>query len=186
MDRIITAGRRVLEREGYDALTTNRVATEAGVSPGSLYQYFPDKAAIVESVIAQWTIDVADRVTAALADRLDDVGPGTVRRVLDALVTALEADAPLLRVVIEELPAGRNRPSLLALERRVREVATAYLAGLAPGTRDLGAASWVLVLSIEQLATRWILDQPDISRDQLLAEMEALVTAYLTVRTSER
>ncbi len=107
-----------------------------------------------------------------------------MRQVLDALVAALEADAAMLRVVFEELPASRNRASRLALERRVRELATAYLAGLFPHVRSLSTASWVLVLTVEQLATRWVLDQPDVPRAQLLDEMEALVTSYLVTRTS--
>jgi AcrR family transcriptional regulator len=41
---------RILEREGVDALTTNRIAEVAGVSVGSLYQYYPNKEAIVESL----------------------------------------------------------------------------------------------------------------------------------------
>jgi AcrR family transcriptional regulator len=41
---------RILEREGVDALTTNRIAEVAGVSIGSLYQYYPNKEAIVKSL----------------------------------------------------------------------------------------------------------------------------------------
>ncbi|HET9933795.1 MAG TPA: TetR/AcrR family transcriptional regulator [Polyangiaceae bacterium] len=46
MEAVIEAVPRVLRRHGVDAITTNRVAEAAGVSIGSLYQYFPDKQAI--------------------------------------------------------------------------------------------------------------------------------------------
>lgn len=46
-DSILEAAAQVIAREGPQGLTTNRVAERAGVSIGTLYQYFPDKAAIV-------------------------------------------------------------------------------------------------------------------------------------------
>ena len=51
VERIVSAGARVLEARGYQDASTNRIAREAGVSPGSLYQYFPDKDAIVAEII---------------------------------------------------------------------------------------------------------------------------------------
>lgn len=46
-DSIIEAAEQMLERDGADGLNTNRIAERAGVSIGTLYQYFPDKAAIL-------------------------------------------------------------------------------------------------------------------------------------------
>ena len=52
VERIIEAGRTVLLRDGYDAASTNRVASEAGISPGSLYQYCPNKDAVITAIAA--------------------------------------------------------------------------------------------------------------------------------------
>jgi len=54
VDAIVVAAERVLARGGLDALTTNRVAEVAGVSIGSVYQYFPDKDAIVAALIERY------------------------------------------------------------------------------------------------------------------------------------
>ncbi len=51
VERIIAAGQTVLLRDGYEKASTNRVAGEAGISPGSLYQYFPDKESVLAAVI---------------------------------------------------------------------------------------------------------------------------------------
>lgn len=51
VDVIVEAAARVLRKEGADALTTNRIAEVAGVSIGSLYQYFPNKEAIVVALV---------------------------------------------------------------------------------------------------------------------------------------
>lgn len=182
VERIVEAGRAVLVRDGYDAFSTNRVAAAAGVSPGSLYQYFPDKAAILDVVIDRYWTEVADRVAASLADRVGGFGPVMIRDTADALVAALQADVGLLRVVTEELPVARNRDRRAVLERRVRELATAYLSARPDGSArpDPAVAAWVIVLAVENLAVRWVLDQPDIPRDRLLDELVALVGGYLS------
>jgi AcrR family transcriptional regulator len=181
VERIVDAGREILLADGYDAFSTNRVAAAAGVSPGSLYQYFPDKTAVVDVVIDRYWDEVAERVAAALADRISETGPAMVRDTADALVSALEADRPLLRVVAEELPVASNRDRRGLLEQRVRELMAAYLAARPGASRrpDPAVAAWVLVLALENLAMRWVLDQPRISREQLLDEIVALVGGYL-------
>ncbi len=216
VDRIVEAGRAVLVRDGYDGFSTNRIAAQAGISPGSLYQYFPDKAAILAVVIERWSSEVSDRVSAALADRVGERDPAMLRRVLDALLTALEDDAALLRVVMQELPSARSHPGRLALERRVQEMTAAFLAGSAlahparaqgtpaslgletvaerpprppatPGAPGPVAVSWVLVLAVEQLAVRWVLDDdPPLTREQIVIEMERLCSAYFLASLGTR
>jgi AcrR family transcriptional regulator len=172
--RLVAAARTVLVRDGYDAFSTNRVAEQAGASPGSLYQYFPHKAALVETVIDHWSEEISDRVAASLADRVDLVGPEMIRATADALLAALESDAPLLRIVWEELPAVQHRHRQRALERRVTELLTVYLAASGARRADGAATAWVLVMAMENIAVRWVLDRPEVSREQLLDEVVAL------------
>lgn len=177
--RILTASTDLLRREGYDRFSTNRVARAAGVSPGSLYQYFPDKSALVAEVIDRWLAEASERVTAAMSDRVGLEGREMVRQVVEALVEALEADVALLRIVLVELPPARTRDSLLQLERRVQELLAAYVAGRMPGT-DHATRAWVVVLTTEQLVVRWLVDGPDLTRQQLVDEVVALCTGYLS------
>jgi AcrR family transcriptional regulator len=184
VERIVGAGREVLLRDGYDAFSTNRVADQAGVSPGSLYQYFPNKAAIITAVIDRYSDEVADRVAGALTDRLGEFGPQMVRDTAGALLDALAANAALLRVVMEDLPAARNKDRRQGLEARVRELLVAYLAARPGHTRstDHAATAWVLVMAIENLTVRYVLDEPAISRELFLDEVVALCSGYLAVR----
>lgn len=181
VERLVEAGRAVLQRDGYDAFTTNRVAQQARVSPGSLYQYFANKAAIVDAIIEQWAATVDEQVAAALADRLGEEGPAMVRGTADALLAALETSPALLRVVMEELPHRQNRPRLVALERRVTELLTAYLAARPGATRVTRptASAWVLVMALENLAVRYVVDRPPIDRDDFLDEVTDLCVGYL-------
>jgi AcrR family transcriptional regulator len=181
VERIVASGREVLLRDGYDAFSTNRIAAEAGISPGSLYQYFPNKDEIIDEVIRRYSDDLAEQVAAALGDRLGDSGPRMIRATADALLTALEANVGLLRVSVEELPTARQRDRRQALERRVRELCVAYLAGRPDLLRseDHATSAWMLVLSAEALTVRYVLDAPDIPRDVFLDELTALCQGYL-------
>jgi AcrR family transcriptional regulator len=89
IQRVLDAAEELLAAEGVEALTTTRIAAEADVAVGSLYQYFPDKATIVdalanryldefeglmselgEQAIAEgWNVQLVDRLINAYADR---------------------------------------------------------------------------------------------------------------------
>lgn len=62
---IIDACARVIAEEGLDALTTNRVAEVAGISNGSLYQYFHDRQDLLEAVTARMSQDIMSLLTAS-------------------------------------------------------------------------------------------------------------------------
>lgn len=180
VERIVEAARVVLVRDGYEAFTTNRVADEAVVSPGSLYQYFPDKSALVTVVMERWSAEVADRVTASLAEAgpVDVTDPASIRAVGDALLTAIEADAGLLRIMWEEMPAVRHRDQQHALERRIRELLTVLISVQGAPGRDHSARAWVVVMAVENIVVRWVLDRPAIPREVLLDEFAALAGGY--------
>ena len=53
VDALVEATARILVKEGFDKASTNRIAEAAGVSVGSLYQYFPGKEALVVAVMSR-------------------------------------------------------------------------------------------------------------------------------------
>ena len=108
VDSILEAAAQVLERTGPDGLNTNRVAERAGVSVGTLYQYFPDKETILLAV-ARRALDKPDAGFAGLQKAL-----------MEALARALESFlgrgiAPANRPARVRVKTGRNpRPNRLA------------------------------------------------------------------------
>ena len=86
VERILDAAARTFESEGYHATTTNHVADEAGVSVGSLYQYFPNKDALLVG-LGERHVQEAMEHLALLAGQLREAAPD-VEQTCRAFVTA--------------------------------------------------------------------------------------------------
>jgi AcrR family transcriptional regulator len=106
---IIEAAARVFSARGFTGASTNRIADAAGVSVGSLYQYFPDKAALLVAVESGAHERLMARLHAACA-----APSGNLAGAIEAIVTAAadqhHRDARLRRVFARHLPASAARP----------------------------------------------------------------------------
>ena len=182
VERILDAGQDMLIAHGYDGASTNRIAAAAGISPGSLYQYFPNKDAIAAAVIDRYSDQLSSRVAARVSERLDQPAPDYVRESIAALVDALDVHPEFLRAVMEQTPRLGAGSKLIAFEQRIGELTVAYLtinrAQVRPDT-TLDTAAWMLVRMVEHLCVRYVLDQPPISRDQFIDEITVMALSYL-------
>lgn len=70
-EAIVDAAARVLEQRGIDGLSTNRVAEVAGVSIGSLYQYFPNKTAMLSVLIDRYLAAFTNAFIRAASTTMD-------------------------------------------------------------------------------------------------------------------
>lgn len=100
---ILKATARILVSDGYDRASTNRIALAAGVSIGSLYQYFPDKKSIFVALHERHVEDVHQVIERASAHAsLDDF----TRVLVEGLAELHAADPELHELVSEQVPEG--------------------------------------------------------------------------------
>jgi AcrR family transcriptional regulator len=128
---ILKAAVRVLEREGPQRFTTIRVAEVAGVSVGSLYQYFPNKHAILYRLqVEEW-----DQTGATIEAILGDTSLSPPQR-LRAMVRAFfhsECDEAPLRLALDvAAPDYQSAAETHAGRRRSRRIVNAFVAAAAP------------------------------------------------------
>ena len=184
VDAVLAATARILVRRGFDGLTTNAVAEAAGVSIGSLYQYFPNKEALVAALIERHIEDM----NAAVLSELVRVAPlpmaQAVRAVIELAIEAHAIEPELHRVLTEQVP----RVGRLAKLRELDAISHRMVAGLLGARRDELAvtdpdlAAFVIVSAIEAIIHRAALLAPERLRDpRLIDEACALVTRYLGV-----
>ena len=148
VDAICGAAARLMEEEGYAAVTTNRVAERAGVSVGSLYEYFPNKQSIVAAALAAALRDIVAEVGRSLHEALalPDQPRAGIDHWMRAIVGALEARAGLLRVALSEVPFLGEIPearglsqTLEQLVRKGRDKSAAVVRLYDPGSQRLAA-----------------------------------------------
>lgn len=127
---ILEAAIRVLERHGARNFTTIRVAQKAGISVGSLYQYFPNK----ESILFRLQAEEWERTWKSLREALFSEGPPFER--LHEMVRRFfqsEADEAELRVALDDAHALlRNAPEAQQLKANALEDMKKFIAEAAP------------------------------------------------------
>ena len=96
VDSVLEATARVLVKRGFDGLTTNLVAEAAGVSIGSLYQYFPNKAALVGALIEKHVEDMTSLALSELTRAAQLPMPAAIRSVIEAITHRATLFAPQL------------------------------------------------------------------------------------------
>jgi AcrR family transcriptional regulator len=185
VDALVEATARILVKEGFDKASTNRIAEVAGVSVGSLYQYFPSKEALVVAVIERHQQKIMRTVRRELAEVLALPVEAAVRKLVAVAVKAHRVDPKLHRVLAEQIPRVGKLEKLEAVNRENYALFRTYLESHRDelGVDDLELASFVCVTSIEALTHNAVLHYSQMLSDQtmetLIDEAARLVTGYL-------
>ncbi|MCP5019901.1 MAG: TetR/AcrR family transcriptional regulator [Ketobacter sp.] len=123
VEAIIQASAQLLEEEGYAALTTNGVAERAGVSIGSVYEYFPGKEAIVAAVATQLVEVSLQKMQAALLSVEDmDLEPA-MRSWIYSLYAVSRDQHRLLKVLLFQVPFIHKVPAVEGLRTELFRLA---------------------------------------------------------------
>jgi len=182
---LIEATARILVKEGFDKASTNRVAEVAGVSIGSLYQYFPSKEALVAAVIERHQQQIMQMVRSELAQVRDQPLDQAIRRFVAVAVAAHRLDPQLHRVLAEQIPRVGRLEKLETFSRENFSLFRAYLEAARDelAVDDLELASFVCVTTIEALTHNAVLHHGKVltgdRMDALIDEGARLVTGYL-------
>jgi AcrR family transcriptional regulator len=147
---ILAAATRILAADGLAGLTTNRVAEVAGISVGSLYQYFPNKEAIVVALIERTQRGVAEAVEAVATQMRAAPLPEAIAVFVDLALHA-QYDRSTLAVALDhEEQRLALHTELAAVHQRIRQAVAdtirPSLGGLSPEAVDEAADDLFLLV----------------------------------------
>jgi AcrR family transcriptional regulator len=185
VDALVEATARILVKEGLEKASTNRIAEVAGVSVGSLYQYFPSKEALVAAVIDRHNEEIMQVVRAALAEVADFPIEKAVRKLVTVAVEAHRIDPKLHRVLAEQIPRTGQLAYVEAFNREVHTLVRAYLESRRKEMRriDPRLATFICVSTIEAVAHNAVLNQAELLSEKmvraLVDETTRMVVGYL-------
>jgi AcrR family transcriptional regulator len=181
VETILQAATRVFTRLGYPQATTNRIAAAAGISVGSLYQYFSSKDAIAVELLRRYrerlVALVGDRMSAMSATSLESI----VRALVEALVRAEGIDPALHRVLIEQVLRTDARGAIVGFEERLEALVARAIRAAPAGARtpDPDVAAFVLVRSVLGTVHAAVVDRPGIDRGKVADELTRWIVRYL-------
>ncbi len=187
---VLEAAAQVFARRGYAGATTNHIAEHAGVSVGSLYEYFPSKDALLVALVEAHIRDgeaVLARSMGEIAGR--DVGlVPAVRRMVQAMVDMHARARDLHRVFFEEAPLPRHvRRAVAEMEARVATQVEAYLRRAPEVTvRDPAVAATLVVKTVEALTHDLVVHGVGERAPAYVEEIVRIVTSYLTAEPALR
>ncbi|MEU1117718.1 MULTISPECIES: TetR/AcrR family transcriptional regulator [unclassified Streptomyces] len=181
-ERILEAAAHVFGEYGYAAGTTNRIAEHARVSIGSLYQYYPNKDAILVELLTRHLdagrAAISRTQAQELPESLEDMLRVFVRTTIDSHLD----DPRLLRVMVEQAPRSAELLAKVEAHQAERLAYTEELLRHHPevGVDDIYTATRLLVTTVE-LVIHQVIAAPDpIDLRRFEDELVAMLHRYLT------
>lgn len=184
VDAIIVATAQLLTEQGFETLTTARVAERAGVSIGSLYQYFPNKQALAAAVIDHYGELFAASFVEIVEARSHATMPDSVDALIHAGFVAHPHEPDLHRTLMNLAPRVNRSEKTKELSGRIARFIESVLARhrseLAPDLEP-GEAAALIEAVLETVAHRALDGHPaGIANGKAIAQCRRLVLAYLT------
>ena len=171
---------QVLLKDGPDRLTTVHVSQRAGVSVGTLYQYFPNKQALLFAVLERHMLRVAEAVEQACAANhfqpLDVMLDELVNRFLDAKLADRETSVALYRIAAE--PGGSQIVDPIRKRYQAAIKALLHTASL-PASADVNFMAHMIFLTLSGTIRGHLeSNAPQRTTKQLREHLTKLVLAY--------
>lgn len=182
VNAILEATAQVLVEHGYAKASTNKIARRAGVSIGTVYEYFPDKDAVVMALLDALVRETLERLQKEMALLLPESLPVATRRWLRMAVGMMRERRELVRTIVEQVPRWDEVAPVRDVERKMIE----FSRTLARDTnrhfashRNLEAALFLVSGMIRAAVLRIVLEKPDhLTEDELIDELADIVTGY--------
>jgi AcrR family transcriptional regulator len=181
VDAILQATLQVLTAVGKERLTTTRVAARAGVSVGTLYQYFPNKSALLQASLRRHMDQVRSAIEQVCAQHqskgLLDMGTALIFAYLEAKMQNVKASAALYSVSSDIDGAAIAKA---AGQRSRRAIVDLFATAKEPLTKDPEVIATAVVSALNGFS-RSLLESksPELQLESMRNELTILVHAYL-------
>ena len=180
VERILAAAGAIIAARGTDQLKMSEIATQTGMSLGALYQYFPDKTAIVGTLANRYNAESR----ACIAGALDGVRSAAdleaaFSRLMTLYLSIVRAE-PVMRDIWSGMQADKSLSALQMAETRVcAGLLAAALAHVHPHADPTSLARTALLIwELGEATVRLAITQPDLDGD-------ALVETYIRMTVRE-
>lgn len=180
--RVMEVTLALILKEGYNALSTNRIAQEAKVNIASLYQYFPNKYAIVLAMYEKAASEFATLSHNSMMGELTKPLESSLPRIIERMMKFLEARQPVLLQLLNEVPELRQTAAQASVENMTAQVTYLYIKQHFPKLDDstIRFKMFFCQHTSMALAYHYLLDRPaNMSRKRFVAETSRILLDIL-------
>lgn len=177
VDALVEATARILVKAGFDKASTNRIAEEAGVSIGSLYQYFPNKAAILFRLQSdEWR-----QTTTMLRVILEDSAappPRRLRHLVHAFIVSECAEAAMRVALNDAAPLYRDAPEAAEVRTEGEETIARFMREALPdaAVETRAMAGGLITTTLSEVGKRF--SETSRSAAEIAAYADAMATMF--------
>jgi AcrR family transcriptional regulator len=182
---------RKLPQQDRSRANTNRIAERAGISIGSLYQYFPNKDSLMAALMEQHSNEIAALVESKLQNLFNAPLETAVPELVRAVIAAHAINPRLHQVLNEEIPRSERLQQMQKADERIGELLRAYLRRWSESPQErlrqrihpqnLEMTVFILSRTVESLCHSAVIEYPSfVSNSQFEQEVSNLLLRYLT------
>jgi len=178
VDALLEATTHILLKDGMHALTTNRVAEIAGVSIGSLYQYFPNKASLLAALIDLHVHREVETLTKLFSDRREPINKSFVQDVIKGFIQIHLDDLELTKILHQQVSFLECRDALRQATKHFEALVLEVLRENFQNQPDsiLHIKAFVVTNAVDSLVQLALTEDTDLLKDpDLLNELVQLV-----------
>lgn len=189
VDILLEACGRVIARQGLASLTTNRVATEAGVSVGSLYQYFANKQELLEALLERMALDMTRLIDARMTQLLEADVATAVKMLLREMLAFIRGGDGRYLEVVRHWQQLQTLRVVDRLEQHLSEVCRRYLLRHVrqfPIENPIPVLFVIINGTLMTLVRYLALDNPPLSEEELIDNLTGMLAAYLASAAGQR
>jgi AcrR family transcriptional regulator len=179
VEAILQATTHILLAGGTNALTTNHVAERAGVSIGSLYQYFPNKESLIAALIEQHVQQEVDCLSGVINDWNGELNESLFRKLIETLIQIHLDDIELTKLLHQQVNSLECREALRKATRMFEQIIASLLAIKMSKPEDdrlIKAKAFIITNTIDSLVQIALIEDTKILSDSIFVdELVALV-----------
>ena len=182
VENIKQATLQLIAKGGFAELGTGRIAERAGISIGSLYQYFPTCEAILLALYEDVTASLTDSTKRLLLEVIDVPPAEGIEFVIRSLLTLHKRHELILIRLVEEKPEIRFSAHPLSFDNLIRGSIKIYLRHQRPTLEVVQVERMAHFIDRVALSCiRWYLvdDHPGISKEDFVLDLSRMITAYI-------
>jgi AcrR family transcriptional regulator len=182
MEDILKATAHILEKEGFEKASTNKIAAKAGVSIGSLYQYFPTKDSIVALMMDRFMKHEMEIFNQVLAEKNAKNLEQTIRAIIEAMMASKRKNRRFTKIFAQKIFGFNKFEMLKKVDDYLLELFKIHIEPFAHEIRkdNLEMSLWMIMQAVKLIPVTLIFDERyDLDDPRVVDELVHMTYSYL-------